>query len=293
MGRIRNTIDLAKASWGILKQDRELIWLPVMGFVLSVIAAAVVLVPVAMTTDFDTTQSGETALGPMTYVLLVVLSLALTAIGVFFKGALVSGANERMTGGDPTVSSAISGATAKLHRLLPWALLTGTVGLVLQALRERSGMLGRIVVGFIGGAWEVLTFLVVPVIILEDTGPIDSVKRSGELFKRTWGENLASQVGFGLLGFVAMIPMILLIVVGVALANIIGFVLIAAGVVGVAAVAMVISALSAIFQTALYHYAVGASAPGASVPGSAPTAAGSPVAASFDTNVLRNSFAHK
>ena len=275
MGRIRRTLDLAKASWGVLKQDRELVWLPAIAFVVSVVVAAAVLVPIALTTDLDAAQ-GEQSVSGLTVVLLILLSLAITVISVFFKGALVSGANERLTGGDPTVASAIGGALARFHRLLPWALLTGTVGLVLQVVRERSGMLGRIVVGFIGGAWEVVTFLVVPVIIVEGTGPVDSVKTSAELFRRTWGENLAARIGFGLLGFVAIIPMILLGAAGAAIGSIIGFLLIAAAVVGVAGVAAVLSALGAIFQTALYHYAVGNTA-----------------VTGFDPAVLRDSFANR
>ena len=32
MGRIRNTIELAKTSWGVLQKDRELVVLPVLSF---------------------------------------------------------------------------------------------------------------------------------------------------------------------------------------------------------------------------------------------------------------------
>ena len=39
MGRIRNTIELAKTSWGVLQKDRELVVLPVLSF----LGAALVL----------------------------------------------------------------------------------------------------------------------------------------------------------------------------------------------------------------------------------------------------------
>ncbi|NNE75203.1 MAG: hypothetical protein HKN26_16175 [Acidimicrobiales bacterium] len=252
MERIRRTIDLAKASWAVLQKDRELLLLPLLSFLASVVLIAVVAVPFLLATDFSDGSEGD--IGGLGAVLGVFLALALTFIGVFFKGAMVSGANERLTGGDPTVSSAISGATAKLSRLAPWALLTATVGVVLQALRDRAGALGRIVGGLLDTAWEVLTFLVIPVIIIEDKGAIDSVKRSSEMFKTTWGENLAARIGFGLIGFVAMIPGFAVIAIGAATAPI-GLIFVVAGVVWIAGVLMTLSALSAIFQTALYHYA--------------------------------------
>lgn len=254
MGRIRNTIELAKASWRVLQQDRELLALPVISFFVSALVFGAFIVPALIMSDaFD--ESSDQGTSPMLYVLLIAGSLALTIVSVFFRGALVSGANERLTGGDPTVSSALSGAFSKLHRLVPWAIVTATVGMVLQAIRDRGG-LGRFVAGLLDMAWEVLTFLVLPVVIIEDIGPIAGVKRSAELFRRTWGENLAARVGFGLLGFVALIPA--LVVGGLAIASgvtILAIIGVVAAVLYIAAVVVVLSALGAIFQTALYHYA--------------------------------------
>ena len=70
-------------------------------------------------------------------------SLAATVVSVFFTGALVAGAHERMSGGDPTVGSAIGRATQRIPGLVPWALLTATVGMIIQALRERAGAVGH------------------------------------------------------------------------------------------------------------------------------------------------------
>ena len=103
----------------------------------------------------------------------------------------------------------------------------------------------------------VTTFLVIPVIIIENSGAIDSTKRSVQLFKRTWGENLVGQVGFGLISFLAFIPGVILIGIGAAIGTLFGFVLIALGVVGAAVAMAVISALGGVFQTALYHHAAG------------------------------------
>lgn len=279
MGRISRSIELLKQSWGVLKQDRELIWLPVLSAVSAALIATAVLVPIALTQDWDAISSqGETtnALGTGAYIALAVLALMLAFVSIFFRAALVSGAHERMTGGDPTVRSAIAGALERLPQLFSWAVITTIVGSILRAIEERSGFVGRIVINLIGMAWAVTTFLVIPVIVIENTGAVNSTKRSVELFRHTWGENLTAQVGFGLIGFLMFIPLFVLGAVGASIGTLLGFVLIAAAVVAAIVVVTVLSALGGVFQTALYHYAVGTE-----------------LVSTVDTGLLQDSFTRK
>lgn len=244
---------MAKSSWAVLRADRELLWLPVLSAIASLIALAVFFVPALLLNDGLTDETGAT--NPMAVVLLVIGSLVVAGIAVFFQGALVHGADERLGGGDPTVSSAIGGAMARLPQLLAWAALNYVVGSIIRAIRERGGLLGAIGGSLAGMAWNLVTFLAVPVVMIEQRGPIDTVKRSTELFKRTWGENVAAQVGFGILGFVAILPVILVVLLFSALgsAGVVVGIIIAA--VYIAAVIVVMSALNAVFQTVLYRYA--------------------------------------
>ena len=237
-----------------------------------------VLIPVALTQDLgaisETSGSGSQQLSAGTIVALAALTLALAFISIFFRAALVSGAHERMMGGDPTVRSAIAGALERLPKLFGWAVITTIVGTILRAIEQRSGTLGRIVINIVGMAWAVTTFLVIPVIIIENSGAVTSTKRSVELFRHTWGENLSTQVGFGLIGFLAFLPVLALVLLGAAIGTLFGFVLIALGVVAGIVLLTVLNALGAVFQTALYHYAVSTQ-----------------LSAEIDSTMLRNSFA--
>ncbi len=255
MGRISNTIRLARESWEVLRADRELMWLPVMSFGASVVAVLLLGVPYLATTDLGQSP------GAIGAVLGVFLLIVLSFIQVFFQGALVSGANERLTGGDPTVRSSIAGATARIHRLIPWALMVVTVNLILRAVEERVPSIGRLLAGLASSAWAVLTFLVMPVMIIEDVGPIEAVKKSSSLFRRTWGENLASQVGFGVLAFLAALPAMIVFGIGVAVGGLPAVPLYVVAFGWVALVLAAVSAMTAIFQTALYHYATEGRAP--------------------------------
>ena len=113
----------------------------------------------------------------------------------------------RLNGGDPTIADGFRIAMSKLPAILGYAVIAATVGVILRALQERAGFIGRFVIGMIGLAWTVASFLVVPVLVTQDIGPIDAVKRSAELLKKTWGQNLIGAGGIGLvfgLGFLAL-----------------------------------------------------------------------------------------
>ncbi|UUZ47783.1 DUF6159 family protein [Massilia sp. B-10] len=72
-------------------------------------------------------------------------------------------------------------------------MIAATVGVILRAIQERVGFLGRIIVGMLGVGWTIATFLVVPVLVARDKGPVDSIKDSAALLKQTWGENVIGQ----------------------------------------------------------------------------------------------------
>jgi len=261
MGRISNTIALAKVSWRVLRKDRELLLIPVLSFLASIAVLALIWLPTLSTIDTSAVAGESEDPGAVLLLVGIITAMALSIISVFFNGALVAGAHERLSGGDPTVRSAVGRAFSRLPGLLPWAILTGTVGLILQAVRERAGWLGRFVVNMVGMAWQTATFLVVPAIVIDDHGAVSGLKASAALLKRTWGENIAARVGFGLLGFVAIIPAVLVVVATGALGGAALVLGILVAVPYLALVVVVLTALNAVFQTALYLYATTGSVP--------------------------------
>ena len=261
MGRFSNTIALAKVSWRVLRKDRELLLIPIFSFLASIAVLALIWLPTLSAIDTSALAGESEDPGAVLLLVGIITAMALSIISVFFNGALVAGAHERLSGGDPTVRSAVGRAFSRLPGLLPWAILTGTVGLILQAARERAGWLGRFVVNMVGMAWQTATFLVVPAIVIDDHGAVSGLKASAALLKRTWGENIAARVGFGLLGFVAIIPAVLVVVATGALGGAALVLGILVAVPYLALVVVVLTALNAVFQTALYLYATTGSVP--------------------------------
>jgi hypothetical protein len=260
MSRFQTSWEIAKRSWAVLRSDKTLAWFPVLSALGSLLVVAVLggLFAVA---GIDDSANGS-SLQPIGWVLIVVAYLALAIVQTYFLAGLVAGADRRLRGQDSTVRGALEIANSRLHRLLPWAVVTATVTMILQAIEERFGVVGTIVARLVGLAWNLVTFLVVPILVLEDLGVGDAIKRSKDLFKKTWGENVIGQFGLGAVGFLLTIPGILLIVIGAALGTAGLVVLGAVGVIWLLIAAVIVSALSGIYRTALYHYAANGEVPG-------------------------------
>jgi hypothetical protein len=255
MGRFSRTLQLAGSSWRVLKADKELVLLPVLSLIATLAVAFSFLWPIVRSCTDSVGLQDTCELGGTDYVILAVAYVSLAFVTIFFNAALVHAANERMEGGDPTVGSAIRGAMGRVHRILPWALVSATVSVILRTIEERAGVVGRIVAGIAGIAWSLVTFLVIPVLVMEDIGVVEAVKRSGAMFKRTWGENVIAQVGFGLLGFLLVLPAMLVIGLGFTAGGSAAVAAIVAGVAWILFASLVVAALNGIFQTALYRFA--------------------------------------
>jgi hypothetical protein len=192
---------------------------------------------------------------PVGWVLVAVGYLALAFVQTYFLAGLVAGADARLQGGHASIREALDVASSRLHRLLPWAVVTATVTLILNQL-ERQGVIGQIIGSLIGLAWNLITFLTVPILVIEDIGVGAALRRSKDLFKKTWGENVVGQAGLGIVGFVAMIPGLLVLAIAAATGSVvIGVVIGAIGVAWIVVSATVVAALSGIYRTALYRFA--------------------------------------
>ena len=265
MSRISNSFALARSSWAVLKADKELVLLPVISGAASLIVAVSFLIPLFVV--------GETT--GTSFVAMIVMYFVLAYITIFFNAALISAANERLEGGDPTIGSALRGAARRAGKILPWALLSAVVSIILRAIEERVGLVGRIVIALVGMAWTVVTFLVLPIIVIEGAGAGKALKKSGRLVRSTWGENLAGHIGLGIVGFLLILPSIVLVVAGVVSAGTgVGGIAIAVGVLWGVVVVVVMTALTGIYQTALYHFAVAGDVP----------------SSYFDTGAMRSAF---
>lgn len=259
MGRFARSWDLFKTSLSVVRQDKELLWMPVLAALASLITVMAITGVGLGTGVWPETSNADGSANIPGIALAFVLYILLAFVGLFFNAAVVAAANERLQGGDPTLGSALSAAWAKAGKIFLWSIVVATVNVILQAIRERAGTLGR-VLGAVGGiAWNLATFFMVPVLLFEQENLGTSVKRSAGLFKKTWGETVIGQGGLGLASFaftmgVLLVGILLFVVLaplGVA-GVVVATVLLVLGIVGVAALFAV---LGGVYKAALYRYA--------------------------------------
>jgi hypothetical protein len=274
VGRIENGWGIAKASWRVLSKDRELVLVPLVAGVGSVVAFLAICGPGLLLLDGSEGTGSGNAAGWIFVFVASVIAVWVSAIG---QATVVAGAGQRMDGRDPTLGTAFEEARTRLGRLLQWAILSTVVSVILDQIEQRLGFLGRIVAWIGSAAFSVISFLALPVIVFEDLGAIEAFKRSAVLLKTTWGEQIVFGFGLGILSFIALVPIVgvayVLLSTGVAVLQLVGIV---GGVVAAIGVLSITSALSAVFKTALYRYATGR-----------------PVDPAFDVATLGTAFRHR
>lgn len=259
MGRFARSWGLAKTSLSVVRQDKELLWMPVLSGLASIVTVlAIAGVGLGSGLWPETANADGTANIPG-FLLAFALYILLAFVTLFFNAAVVAGASERLAGGDPTMGSALRAAWKKAGRLFLWSIVVATVNVILQAIRERSGFLGQMLASFAGLAWNLATFFMVPILLFEAGGIGASVKRSGGLFKQTWGESVAGHVGIGLVGMVAGFVAVLIGILAIVLLSplgVIGFgVGVAILVLGLLGVTALFSVLDGVYKAALYRFA--------------------------------------
>ena len=239
------TWSLIKQSLAVLRRDKKLALFPV----LSALAAVAVSAPfwVAL---FAAAPAESSHWTPATYAWMFLWYCALSFVIIFFNCALVACAQVRFAGGEPSIMGGIYQAGSRTGHILLWAVASSTVGVILRAVEERAGWVGRIVAALFGIGWSLATYLIVPVLVFEDRGLVDSVHRSSQLLRETWGEQLVAGIHFGWMGLLAAIPGIVL-----------GAIYWPAGILYFLTLAVVMTAAREIFVVALYRYAVSGEAP--------------------------------
>ena len=267
---IGRSFRLVKLCLHVLAVDKELIFFPIfssIGVILVMLTFAGVGIGIGA---LDRINAG--AVGGGDLILAFGFYVVSYFVIIFFNSALVFAAHERLAGGDPNIRSGLNGAMQSIVTIFMWAVVAATVGLILNILssqaRQRGGIMGMIsylIISMLGAAWTLITFFIVPLIVIEHRSLGDSFKTSLSMLRRTWGEQVVANFGLGIAAFLfflvaAGITALLFFVLS-PLGGFGVFIAIVMGVVLIAGVALVFATLDGIFKAALYNYAVDGAVP--------------------------------
>jgi hypothetical protein len=261
--RISNGFSLAGSTWRVLIRDKHLIAFPIVSGFLFLLVVASFIVPLATLVDWNQFQQQmqKNNNKPPVWVYAVGFAYYFCTyfVIVFCNSALVSCALLRFNGETPRLADGFRMALARLPQIFAWALVSATVGVLLNVVESLDERVGRFVAAVLGTAWSIMTFFVVPVLVVEKVGPVAAVSRSISLLRKTWGEALIGNMGLNFILFLLAIPCVLLLIVGfVVLAQgmqPLGIALVVAGGIALLIQMAVSAALHTIFLAALYQYA--------------------------------------
>lgn len=255
--RISKSWQLVKASASVLRADKELLVFPIVSAVGTLVVTLTFFLPMFLAGIFEDIGGG---LQVVAYLLFFLFYLVQYFVIFFANTALVGAAMIRLKGGDPTVGDGFRIAFQHVGSILGYAAISATVGVLLRWLSERGGVIGRIVTSLVGLVWNIATFLVVPVLVVEGVGPVDAVKRSANLLKKTWGEQIVGNFSigliFGLFTFVVLLVGIPVVTFAAMSGNLTLILLsVFLFVMALVLIGLVNSALSGIYAAAVYRYA--------------------------------------
>ena len=252
--RLSNGWKISMNSFKILKANKQLIIFPVLSGIslLLLIGSFFTAIYAASGWNFDNLNGTSPVINYLVMFLFYVVNYFIV---VFFNMALIHCTHLYFKGEEVTVQKGLQFSMSRLGVIFSWAIFAATVGTILRAIQENSGVLGKIITGIIGIVWSVTTFFVVPVIAYEKLGPIDAFKRSSQLMKQKWGESLGATFSFGIIQLLAMFLLAIpLFAIGALIHPLAG---VALAIPGAFIILAVMSAAQTIFVSAVYHDVTG------------------------------------
>ena len=252
-GRIRRSWRLTKTAWELVRRDRAMLALALLGMT----SALIWLAAYTLIGGYSSDGSSQ---GKVFLAILIALYPS-TFLSVFFNVALASAANAALDGRRLSFGEAIGESRKRLGKIALWSLLSAGVGAVLAELSSRIPGGGRIASALVGAAWGLATLFVIPILATKapTPGPIKALKESVGVIRKRWGESISGTVTISFWTVFVAIPAAMLLAVGFALIGgdsaTAGAVLVAVGGLLLFAVMAISSAVQQVFSLCLYEYA--------------------------------------
>jgi hypothetical protein len=220
IGKFRRSWLLFTSSLSVIFRNRQLLVFPIVIFSLTALIVLFFLAPPLLRpTGFSYasadhwqaiyhslfkhtsrgmgTQNHQIGFTPAAIVYLAFLYLVTMFVATFLNVAFYHEILAALTGEQVSLGRGLKFAATRLKAILMWTLFAGAVGLIIKAIEERAGAVGRITARLIGAAWSVAAVFVIPIIVCdqENANPVKALRKSATMLKRTWGEALIGYAG--------------------------------------------------------------------------------------------------
>ena len=160
MGKIGRGWQLTKMSLRVIGKDKEILIFPVISGLITILILVSFVLGAFLTVGIDGLEDATSEW--VFYLFWIAFYFVSFFVSIFFNACIIGCATIRMNGGDPTVRDGFRIAMDNIGRIFVWALFAATVGLIIKAIQERVGVIGKLIMGAVGIAWTLVTYFVVP-----------------------------------------------------------------------------------------------------------------------------------
>jgi hypothetical protein len=253
MGKFKTSRMIALQSWSLLKQDKEMVFFPILSAVTSLVFFA--LLSYIFYVNFYLTSVNGAEVDQIVYLFLIVYYIVAFFIVDFFQSGIFVLVHARFSGQNLSFLDGISISFRKILKILIWSLISATVGIILDIISDKFKIVGRIVAAILGAGWNIMTYFSLPALVIGDTTITGSFKESARLIRKVWGETFIVNVGAGLFfSGIILFAFLIGIIISIAIPALI-FACIFLFIVLLVLIFIISSTLDSIFKLVIYEYA--------------------------------------
>jgi membrane-anchored glycerophosphoryl diester phosphodiesterase (GDPDase) len=245
------TSTMLKASFRVLRQNKRLLVVPSASIAAQAVVVGSFVVPYVMTKHGSSADAMH--LTPTADVMVALCVLVTTAVSLFFSAALFLATADALNAEEVNIGAALRGAARRLPAICAWAALSCTLALVLRLVDRRVPFAAVV----FNVSWSCVSYLALPVMVFEGVGVPRALRRSAEIFRRTWREQTFGPWRLAGIATVLVIPALIVFVIGIGTVTASGIILsIGVCVLWFGLCSLVVSCLTGVFRVAVYRFAV-------------------------------------
>jgi len=263
-----NSWDATNTSFRVIREDESLLLFPVM----SSLAFIGILILFSFF-SYEALMNKIVISGTSTAVVIILIWIPayflFWLVGTYFSASLMGAAMLKLNGKQATVSDGIKLANSKITKILLWAIVAATVGIIIRLITyilsdKIGGFLGSFIGDVVGisleTVWAISSYFIIPVILFEDMSIWDSLDRSESLFMENFGTTFISNLIMAAIGAIGVISSLLIGIYGFYLLYfkhlaIYGILLMGIGMILGSIVLIIVTTADTVLVAALYRYA--------------------------------------
>lgn len=210
---------LLRQSFAIMLQHKHLFVLPLCSTVACLILLSLALIPIH---HFEELHQPITHMELLhvawLYLLFLLVLFFAHQIIFFFNATLTDNLNHQLQNVPTALNKSFNVAALRSWKLYLWNCFGATVGIVLMLFHAQSRKNKTITTLLSKQHWLIASYFVIPIIVIQNLGPIAALKKSGQLISDNWGVVIKPAFSYALLvigaRLIAFIPLVIALYVG-------------------------------------------------------------------------------